>query len=104
ALSSQAGVSGYKSVLLAANRLGKFFPLLITAAGTVTPARVLVLGVGVAGLQAIATARRLGAVIYAYDVRPAVKDEDKSLGATFVELPLEAQEGQGGYARELTDA
>jgi NAD(P) transhydrogenase subunit alpha len=103
ALSSQANVSGYKAVLLAATRLGKFFPLLITAAGTVTPARVLVLGAGVAGLQAIATARRLGAVIYAYDVRPAVKDEVKSLGATFVELPLEAQEGQGGYAREQSE-
>ena len=98
ALSSQAGVAGYKAVLIAANRLGKFFPLLITAAGTVTPSRVLVLGAGVAGLQAIATARRLGAVVEAYDVRPAVKDEVKSLGATFVELPLEAQEGQGGYA------
>ena len=98
ALSSQAGVAGYKAVLIAANRLGKFFPLLITAAGTVTPSRLLVLGAGVAGLQAIATARRLGAVVEAYDVRPAVKDEVKSLGATFVELPLEAQEGQGGYA------
>ena len=103
ALSSQAGVSGYKSVIMAANRLGKFFPLLITAAGTVTPARVLVLGAGVAGLQAIATARRLGAVVEAYDVRPAVKDEVKSLGASFVELPLEAQEGTGGYAREQSE-
>lgn len=103
ALSSQAGVSGYKSVIMAANRLGKFFPLLITAAGTVTPARVLVLGAGVAGLQAIATARRLGAVVEAYDVRPAVKDEVKSLGASFVELPLEAQEGAGGYAREQSE-
>jgi H+-translocating NAD(P) transhydrogenase subunit alpha len=103
ALSSQAGVAGYKAVLIAANRLGKFFPLLITAAGTVTPARVLVLGAGVAGLQAIATARRLGAVVEAYDVRPAVKDEVKSLGATFVELPLEAQEGQGGYAKEQSE-
>ena len=103
ALSSQAGVAGYKAVLIAANRLGKFFPLLITAAGTVTPARVLVLGAGVAGLQAIATARRLGAVVEAYDVRPAVKDEVKSLGATFVELPLEAQQGQGGYAAQQSD-
>ncbi|HYY46365.1 MAG TPA: Re/Si-specific NAD(P)(+) transhydrogenase subunit alpha [Candidatus Angelobacter sp.] len=103
ALSSQAGVSGYKSVIMAADRLGKFFPLLITAAGTVTPARVLVLGAGVAGLQAIATARRLGAVVEAYDVRPAVKDEVKSLGATFVELALEAQEGAGGYAREQSE-
>ncbi|HSO94054.1 MAG TPA: Re/Si-specific NAD(P)(+) transhydrogenase subunit alpha [Candidatus Dormibacteraeota bacterium] len=103
ALSSQAGVAGYKSVLMAANRLGTFFPLLITAAGTVTPARVLVLGAGVAGLQAIATARRLGAIVEAYDVRPAVKEEVKSLGATFVELQLEAQEGQGGYAREQSE-
>ncbi|HEY9289219.1 MAG TPA: Re/Si-specific NAD(P)(+) transhydrogenase subunit alpha [Candidatus Dormibacteraeota bacterium] len=103
ALSSQAGVSGYKAVVIAANRLGKFFPLLITAAGTVTPARVLVLGAGVAGLQAIATARRLGAVVEAYDVRPAVKDEVKSLGATFVELPLQAQEGQGGYAAQQSE-
>ena len=103
ALSSQAGVAGYKAVLIAANRLGKFFPLLITAAGTVTPARVLVLGAGVAGLQAIATARRLGAVVEAYDVRPAVKDEVKSLGATIVELPLEAQQGQGGYAAQQSE-
>jgi len=103
ALSSQAGVAGYKAVLIAANRLGKFFPLLITAAGTVTPSRVLVLGAGVAGLQAIATARRLGAVVEAYDIRPAVKDEVKSLGATFVELPLEAQEGQGGYAAQQSE-
>jgi NAD(P) transhydrogenase subunit alpha len=88
---------------MAANRLGKFFPLLITAAGTVTPARVLVLGAGVAGLQAIATARRLGAIVEAYDVRPAVKEEVKSLGASFVELPLEAQEGQGGYAKEQSE-
>src|SRR3989454_7831259 len=103
ALSSQAGVAGYKAVLIAANRLGRFFPLLITAAGTVTPSRVLVLGAGVAGLQAIATARRLGAVVEAYDVRPAVKDEVKSLGATFVELPLEAQQGQGGYAAQQSE-
>jgi H+-translocating NAD(P) transhydrogenase subunit alpha len=103
ALSSQAGVAGYKAVLLAATRLGKFFPLLMTAAGTVPPARVLILGAGVAGLQAIATARRLGAVVEAYDVRPAAKDEVRSLGATFLELPLEAQEGQGGYAREQSD-
>ena len=98
ALSSQAGIAGYKAVLLAANHLPKFFPLLMTAAGTVAPARVLVMGAGVAGLQAIATARRLGAVVEAYDVRPAVKDEVKSLGASFLELPLEAQEGTGGYA------
>ena len=103
ALSSQAGVAGYKAVLIAANRLGKFFPLLITAAGTVRPSRVLVLGAGVAGLQAIATARRLGAVVEAYDVRPAVKDEVKSLGATFVELLLEAQQGQGGYAAQQSE-
>src|SRR5437763_991689 len=83
ALSSQAGIAGYKAVLLGANHLAKFFPLLMTAAGTVAPARVLVMGAGVAGLQAIATARRLGAVVEAYDVRPAVKDEVKSLGATF---------------------
>ncbi|HEV3096114.1 MAG TPA: Re/Si-specific NAD(P)(+) transhydrogenase subunit alpha [Candidatus Dormibacteraeota bacterium] len=103
ALSSQAGIAGYKAVLLAANHLPKFFPLLMTAAGTVAPARVLVMGAGVAGLQAIATARRLGAVVEAYDVRPAVKDEVHSLGATFLELPLEAQEGTGGYAREQSE-
>ena len=100
ALSSQASLAGYKAVLMAAVRLGKFFPMLMTAAGTIAPARVLVLGAGVAGLQAIATARRLGAVVEAYDVRPAAKDEVKSLGATFIELPLESQEGTGGYARE----
>ncbi|MHB8293215.1 MAG: Re/Si-specific NAD(P)(+) transhydrogenase subunit alpha [Acidimicrobiales bacterium] len=100
ALSSQATVSGYRSVLVAADRQAKFFPMLMTAAGTVPPARVLVLGTGVAGLQAIATARRLGAVVRAYDVRPAAKEEVKSLGAAFVELPLEADEGEGGYARE----
>ncbi len=103
ALSSQASLAGYKAVLMAAGRLGKFFPMLMTAAGTIAPARVLVLGAGVAGLQAIATARRLGAVVEAYDVRPAVKEEVQSLGATFVELPLEAQEGQGGYAREQSE-
>jgi len=103
ALSSQAGIAGYKSVLIAANHLPKFFPLLMTAAGTVAPARVLVMGAGVAGLQAIATSRRLGAVVEAYDVRPAVKDEVHSLGATFLELPLEAQEGTGGYAREQSE-
>jgi H+-translocating NAD(P) transhydrogenase subunit alpha len=98
ALSSQATVAGYKAVLIAANKLAKFFPLLMTAAGTVPPARVLVLGAGVAGLQAIATARRLGAVVTAYDVRPAAKEEVKSVGASFLELGLEAQEGAGGYA------
>ena len=103
ALSSQASLSGYKAVLIAANRLGKFFPMLMTAAGTIPPARVLVLGAGVAGLQAIATARRLGAVVEAYDVRPAVREEVASLGARFLELELEAQEGQGGYAREQSE-
>src|SRR5213080_4709104 len=103
ALSSQAGIAGYKAVLLGANHLPKFFPLLMTAAGTVAPARLLVMGAGVAGLQAIATARRLGAVVEAYDVRPAVKDEVQSLGATFIELPLETQEGEGGYAKEQSE-
>ncbi len=98
ALSSQATVAGYRAVLLAASRLSKFFPLFMTAAGTVPPARVLVMGAGVAGLQAIATARRLGAVVSAYDVRTAARDEVKSLGASFLELALEAQEGTGGYA------
>jgi NAD(P) transhydrogenase subunit alpha len=103
ALSSQASAAGYKAVLMAANRLGKFFPMMMTAAGTVAPARVLVMGAGVAGLQAIATARRLGAVVSAYDVRPAVKEEVHSLGATFIELALETQEGEGGYAREQSE-
>jgi H+-translocating NAD(P) transhydrogenase subunit alpha len=103
ALSSQASASGYKAVLMAAEHLGKFFPMMMTAAGTVAPARVLVMGAGVAGLQAIATARRLGAVVSAYDVRPAVKEEVHSLGATFIELPLESQEGEGGYAREQSE-
>ncbi|MGC8626489.1 MAG: Re/Si-specific NAD(P)(+) transhydrogenase subunit alpha [Acidimicrobiales bacterium] len=98
ALSSQATVAGYKAVLIAANRLFKFFPLFMTAAGTIRPARVLVMGAGVAGLQAIATARRLGAVVSAYDVRAAAKEEVKSLGASFLELPLETKEGSGGYA------
>jgi NAD(P) transhydrogenase subunit alpha len=104
ALSSQSSLGGYKAVLMAANRLGKFFPMLITAAGTIPPAHVLVLGAGVAGLQAIATARRLGAVVEAYDVRTAVKDEVKSLGARFLELALETQEGEGGYAHEQSEA
>ncbi len=103
ALSSQASAAGYKAVLLAAERLGKFFPMMMTAAGTVAPARVLVMGAGVAGLQAIATARRLGAVVSAYDVRPVVKEEVQSLGASFIELALESQEGQGGYAREQSE-
>jgi len=103
ALSSQAMVAGYRAVLMAADRLPKFFPMSMTAAGTVPPAKVLVLGTGVAGLQAIATARRLGAVVEAYDVRAAAKEEVASLGATFVELPLEAQDGTGGYAREQSE-
>jgi NAD(P) transhydrogenase subunit alpha len=103
ALSSQASLAGYKAVLMAANRLGKFFPMLMTAAGTIPPAHVLVLGAGVAGLQAIATARRLGAVVEAYDVRSAVKEEVKSLGAAFLELELETQAGVGGYAREQSE-
>jgi NAD(P) transhydrogenase subunit alpha len=103
ALSSQASASGYKAVLMAAGRLGKFFPMMMTAAGTVAPARVLVMGAGVAGLQAIATARRLGAVVSAYDVRPAVKEEVQSLGGTFIELALEGQQGEGGYAREQSE-
>ncbi len=103
ALSSQASAAGYKAVLMAADRLGKLFPMMMTAAGTVAPTRVLVMGAGVAGLQAIATARRLGAVVSSYDVRPAVKEEVQSLGATFIELPLETQEGEGGYAREQSE-
>jgi NAD(P) transhydrogenase subunit alpha len=103
ALSSQATVTGYRGGLIAAERLPRFFPMFMTAAGTVPPAKVLVLGAGVAGLQAIATTRRLGAVVRAYDVRPAARDEVKSLGATFVELELETQEGEGGYAREQSE-
>jgi NAD(P) transhydrogenase subunit alpha len=103
ALSSQANVAGYKAVLVAADAFERFFPLLITAAGTSKPAEVLVLGAGVAGLQAIGTARRLGAVVRAYDVRPAARDEVKSLGAQFVELKsVAAAAGEGGYARALT--
>jgi len=102
ALSSQATVSGYRAGLTAAEHLAKFFPMLMTAAGTVRPAKVLVMGAGVAGLQAIATARRLGAVVRAYDVRAAAKEEVASLGAAFVELGLESQEGSGGYAKEQT--
>jgi NAD(P) transhydrogenase subunit alpha len=103
ALSSQATVSGYKAVLLAAERLPKFFPMLTTAAGTVPPAKVLVLGAGVAGLQAIATARRLGAVVSGFDVRPVVKEQVESLGATFLDLGIHGEETEGGYARELTE-
>ncbi|MEE9324991.1 MAG: Re/Si-specific NAD(P)(+) transhydrogenase subunit alpha [Dehalococcoidia bacterium] len=104
-LTSMATVSGYKAVLVAADRLPKMFPMLMTAAGTVTPAHVLVVGAGVAGLQAIATARRLGAVVQAYDVRPMAKEQVESLGAKFLELPLEAQEAEssGGYARQMDE-
>jgi NAD(P) transhydrogenase subunit alpha len=107
-LSSQANIAGYKAVLMAANVYQKFFPMLMTAAGTVKAARVLVLGAGVAGLQAIATAKRLGAVIEAFDVRPAAKEQVESLGAKFVEVPLSDEEKAqaetaGGYAREMSD-
>ena len=101
ALSSQAAIAGYKAVLIAASQLQKFLPMLTTAAGTIRPAQVLVIGAGVAGLQAIATARRLGAVVEAYDVRGATREQVKSLGAKFVETGVSA-EGSGGYARELT--
>jgi NAD(P) transhydrogenase subunit alpha len=104
ALSSQATVSGYKAVLLAADALPKFFPMLMTAAGTIPPAKVLVLGAGVAGLQAIATARRLGAVVTGFDVRAVVKEQIESLGATFLSsAPHESAEGAGGYAKELPE-
>ncbi len=102
ALSSQAGVAGYKAVLLAAERSTRFFPMLTTAAGTVKPAQALILGVGVAGLQALATAKRLGARTTGYDVRPEVADQVRSLGAQWLDLGIEAV-GEGGYARELTD-
>jgi NAD(P) transhydrogenase subunit alpha len=105
ALSSQASVAGYKAVLVAAEAFGRFFPMLTTAAGTARPAKVLILGTGVAGLQAIGTARRLGAVVSAYDVRPQTKTEVQSLGGTFIELKSVADAaGEGGYARALTDA
>lgn len=100
-LSSQASIAGYKAVLIASTMLGKFFPMLTTAAGTVRPSKVLIIGAGVAGLQAIATARRLGAIVEGYDVRAAVKDQVESLGAKFVDIDIKA-EGTGGYARELT--
>jgi NAD(P) transhydrogenase subunit alpha len=104
ALSSQSNVAGYKSVLLATDHLGRFMPMMMTAAGTVPPAKVLVLGAGVAGLQAIATARRLGAQVTGYDVRAAVAEQVRSLGALFLELEAgKGAEGEGGYARELTD-
>jgi len=100
ALSTMASIAGYKAVLITADTLPRILPMMTTAAGTVTPARVLILGVGVAGLQAIATARRLGAVVSAYDVRPAVKEQVQSLGGRFVELPIEATNAQDarGYA------
>jgi NAD(P) transhydrogenase subunit alpha len=103
ALSSQATVSGYKATLLAAERLPKFFPMLMTAAGTVAPAKVLVLGAGVAGLQAIATARRLGAVVTGFDVRPVVREQIESLGAGWLDLGVVGEETAGGYAQELTE-
>lgn len=103
ALTSQALCAGYRAALVGAELSPRFFPMLMTAAGTVTPAQVLVLGAGVAGLQAIATARRLGAVVSAYDVRPSSADEVKSMGAAFIDLELEALEGAGGYAREMTE-
>lgn len=104
ALSSQANVAGYKSVLVAADAFGRFFPMLITAAGTSKPAEVLVLGVGVAGLQAIGTAKRLGAIVRAYDVRPNTREESRSLGAQFIELTsVQSGAGEGGYARALSD-
>jgi NAD(P) transhydrogenase subunit alpha len=105
ALSSQSTIAGYRAVLLAANALPKIFPMMVTAAGTLSPSRVLVIGAGVAGLQAIATARRLGAVVEAYDTRPAVKEQVESLGARFVELDLDAGEAEdaGGYARAQSE-
>jgi H+-translocating NAD(P) transhydrogenase subunit alpha len=104
ALSSQSNVAGYRAALLGAQLLGRFYPMLMTAAGTVRPAKVLVLGAGVAGLQAIATARRLGAAVTGYDVRTAVREQVESLGASFLELEAgKGAEGEGGYARELTD-
>ncbi len=105
ALSSQSSVAGYKAALLAASALAKFFPMMTTAAGTVRPARVFVIGAGVAGLQAIATARRLGAEVEAFDIRPVVKEEVESLGARFVEVELEEEtEAEGGYAKEVSEA
>lgn len=105
ALSSMSMIAGYKSVLIAAHSLGKFFPMFMTAAGTIAPARVLIIGAGVAGLQAIATARRLGAVVEAFDARPVVKEEVKSLGAEFIELGVEHDKAQdeGGYAKQLSE-
>jgi NAD(P) transhydrogenase subunit alpha len=102
ALSSQASIAGYKAALMAANRTARFFPMLTTAAGTIRPAKVLVIGVGVAGLQAIATAKRLGAIVEAYDVRPETREQVESLGAKFVDVQVNAV-GEGGYARELSE-
>src|SRR5262249_34564634 len=102
ALSSQATVAGYKAALIAADRLPRFLPMLMTAAGPIPPAKVLVLGAGPAGRQAIATARRLGGVVSAFDVRPAVREQVESLGASFLELGVRGEETEGGYARELT--
>ncbi len=103
ALSSQASISGYQAVLLAATYLDKYFPLLMTAAGTIQPAKIVIMGAGVAGLQAIATARRLGAVVEVSDIRPTVKEQVESLGGRFIDFPMdESGEGEGGYARELT--
>jgi NAD(P) transhydrogenase subunit alpha len=102
ALSSQATVAGYKAALIAADQLPKFFPMLTTAAGTIAPAKVLVLGAGVAGLQAVATARRLGAVVSGFDIRPATREQILSLGAGWLELGITGEETEGGYARELT--
>jgi NAD(P) transhydrogenase subunit alpha len=104
ALSSMASIAGYEAVLIAATVLPKLFPMMMTAAGTITPAKVLILGAGVAGLQAIATAKRLGAVVSAYDVRSAVKEQIESLGARFVVLDIESAEGQGGYAKSMDEA
>ncbi len=108
ALSSMSSIAGYKAVLLGADALGKYLPMMMTAAGTIAPAKILILGAGVAGLQAIATARRLGAVVEAFDVRPAVKEQVESLGAKFVDVPLAEEdqnaETKGGYAKELSEA
>jgi NAD(P) transhydrogenase subunit alpha len=102
-LSSQASIAGYKAVLIAANLIGQFFPMLTTAAGTIRPVKALVIGAGVAGLQAIATARRLGAIVHAYDIRPEAREQVESLGAKMIDTGVDAR-GEGGYARELTDA
>ncbi len=103
-LSSMANLAGYKAVILGASESAKMFPMMMTAAGTITPANVFILGVGVAGLQAIATAKRLGALVSAYDVRPEVKEQVASLGAKFIELELDSAEGEGGYAKEMDEA